>query len=392
MPLPDLTELTLNDKQPERYFYIMHRVADSSHPNAEGARRVIASGGVAHGGPHEAKYIEVMKRVHELEGTDAGLEDLPANLLGKILGELNDARKLCDAADKLQRASREIRNDVEAWKEIASQYSMPNPPPPTANVQQWRAHVKYWCEQIRPGTDENGYALTKFSTDQCVWMNEPERYKWIHTVVSPPVPVSWIKQDLVIVSKTHGNKAFFDTAYARLPPLNGESADGRDKCEYLLNAVKYGHVDLTTWLFRKLLDEASTAVWPPDPSRYLTAEDLEYKRDRLRSDVVHWAYAAINYINYKTMLPVLEAIHPPADRQKNVMLYKAVYVAGGSEEETLAMMRFLDARYRYTRDIMSERIVEDVEVFYGNGVHLERAASEWAPYDTMALLKEWMER
>lgn len=65
----------------ERYFYVMHRVADASFPYAEGAARVVQSGGVAPGGQDLSRLsdqeLKMKQYIAAMEGRElpVGYED-----------------------------------------------------------------------------------------------------------------------------------------------------------------------------------------------------------------------------------------------------------------------------------------------------------------------------
>lgn len=63
--------LSCGEVEEERYFYIMHRVGDSPSPYPKGAKRVVASGGVAPGGVHRSEAeVELYKKVYAMRGLE----------------------------------------------------------------------------------------------------------------------------------------------------------------------------------------------------------------------------------------------------------------------------------------------------------------------------------
>ena len=107
--LPSLAKL--DEREEERFFYIMHRVADSPHVYADGARRVVESGGVAPGGRHQTEeWIEMQKLIYEMNGkkwTNFREENGMHQNITAFLKQLNDPSKGAD--------SREFKGLVAWW-------------------------------------------------------------------------------------------------------------------------------------------------------------------------------------------------------------------------------------------------------------------------------------
>ena len=259
---------------------------------------------------------------------DVKLDELPEALLGKVLKETGSARALCDAVDQLQRTSNAMRINRDAWREIAAQYNMPNQPQVTATATMWRNYVKTYCNLIKPTADANGYPHVRFETDQAVWLDEPAKYAWIHSVTQ--IPVSWIKQDLSSVARTHGNVRFFMAVYDRLAKLPASPAH---KLELLSLSGANKHLGLSMWLFQKLWAEADQAAWPAtqvqdiDSGEMYTAEmdaqELTMKRNELKSKVRNAAYTAIidpfdmaDTVDRTSLIPLLTGLRAIADPER----------------------------------------------------------------------------
>jgi len=86
--------------EPERYFYIMHRAADSPTRYAKGARRIVESGGVAPGGYHVSKEeLQDRRIIYEMKGlkwTDYYQENGMHESITAFLNRLYDPSKGAD--------------------------------------------------------------------------------------------------------------------------------------------------------------------------------------------------------------------------------------------------------------------------------------------------------
>lgn len=298
---------------------------------------------------------------------DVGLLDLPEAILAKTL-DPGTVQELCDVVDNLGRANKQQRENRAAWMEIAARYRMPGQPSEDT-AEAWRRFVRDHCRMVKPGADVFGYPYVRFGTDNAVWLNQPEKYAWIHSMVES-IPLSWIRIDLNVVSRLHGNVRFFETVYDRLLPL----PDNREtKSEYLYNAVFFRNFELVNWLFTQLMAEANSAVWIDGDVPLLA------KRRRLRRDITVSAYRGVaNRVEYRETIPFLRTIREP-HRAVVLMLMKAAIV-----EDNIDKVQFLDAQFFITREEAAQ-IETDAEVrgkvFYDDDpdvIFIERLRLSWA--------------
>lgn len=281
-----------------------------------------------------------------LSSIDVKLLDLPEAILAKTL-DPGTVQELCDVVDKLGRTNKQQRDNRAAWMEIAAQYRMPGRPSEDTAAA-WREFVKDHCKSVSPGEDAFGYPFVHLATDRAVWRNQPEKYAWIHSMVES-IPLSWVRTDLSIVARSHGNVRFFEIGYDRLLPL----PDNRGtKSEFLYHAVFYRNLELVNWLFTKLLAEANSAVWPND-----SAADLAPKREKLKRDITKAAYNGVanTALEYEEIIPFLRAIRQP-HRAVVLTLMKAAII-----EDNIDKVQFLDAQFFITRDEAAQ-IETDAEV------------------------------
>ena len=313
----------------------------------------------------------------DVSDVDVGLEDLPSDVLGKVLKDTGSARALCDTVDKLERASKTTRLGAETWQEVASQYGMPGAPAQNTAVG-WREHVRGWCEKISPGFDVNGYALVKLATDQAVWLNDSVGYAWILSVVD--IPLSTIRGDLSIVARNHDNVSFFETAYGRFKPGHVSTIENV-KIPYLSLAIENGNGAVAMWLLDKLLEEAKDTY-------YEEGEEYDVLNKKLRTQlvgkIVTRAWGALMTSFELALAPVLDKLESlrvaSAATTKSTDLFRAARAPSGFEfnlmqtalyNDDLAAMRWLKSRYVYTPE------------------SLERVGMARSP-ETQALLDEWM--
>lgn len=317
--------------------------------------------------------------------TDVELLDLPDELLARTIAGGDGARTLCDQVDRLQRTGNRTRQNRDLWRAIAGQWRMPDAPPlytrpaQNATARAWREFVQKWCEAIRPGSDENGYALTRLASDQCVWLGYGGAYAWIHSMVT--IPLSWIKQDLFTVARQHDDIRFFETTYDRFARFPNHQTG---KVDHLRMAMEGVHPGTTLWLLTRLLSEASEARWPPS-SNLNTDALLNAKREELKDIIKMAAYTSINEFNYIVLVPVLESIIPPNANHMHVMLVQASH----ESDYPIPFMSFLDERYRYTTATDNRLSTLQAVILDDLGALPEE---ENAFTEVLALLREWMAR
>lgn len=299
---------------------------------------------------------------------DVKLLDLPEAILAKTL-DPGTVQELCSVVDNLARATKQQRDNRAAWMEIAARYRMPGRPSEDTAAA-WREFVRDHCRMVKPGEDVFGYSFVHFATDRAVWLNQPETYAWIHSMVES-VPLSWVRTDLNVVARSHGNVRFFETGYDRLLSLPDSL---EDKSEFLNNAVFYRNFELVRWLFIKLLVEANYAVWPNGD-----AADLAPKREKLKRNLTVSAYRGVaNRAEYREIIPFLRAIREP-HRAVVLTLMKAAIIA-----DNIDKVQFLDAQFVITREEAAQ-IETDSEVrdklFYDDDpdvIFIERLRLSWA--------------
>ena len=140
----------------------------------------------------------------DVSDVDVVLQDLPDAILSKVLRDTNrydnGARSLCAAADALKQTSRGFR-DMTAWSSIAAEHQMPftpTHPRPDDTVQDWRAFVLAWCDDIRVGRPEGSdlsYVQMALNTEMN--LGTREGYAWLlkHGGVLGVGGLEWMREE-----------------------------------------------------------------------------------------------------------------------------------------------------------------------------------------------------